>query len=355
MQFFVTKSGLEIFDTARAYGLAQLVDLFTPQAIAPTISDTGGCFVIEVSQPPTFQGLPRDRWEALFDNSVKGWQKVFTTYLANWASERTRVKRTIEKDPRKIIGHFESPNQEVLLHRKEESIPGGLDPSGFKGLRGLTAGDYTEAPRTYVSKADWSVGALGGALCLLYKDQPMGAGVWEHYAFAPIPELVEFRQFREIQSLADSKRIRFIGVRHAAAYVALTLVEAVRQRLQGDPAFPTRFSHLHFFSLFGAGRQSKPSQGGTVALSRLLSLAREQPTVSREIFETWTYLLTRGGIKGQEDLGVAATELVMSPSLETYYRHARIFNRYIVDRNKGVRHENLYTEKALEEVMHYVQ
>jgi hypothetical protein len=355
MQFFVTKSGLEIFDTARAYGLAQLVDLFTPQAVAPTISDTGGCFVIEVSKPLTFQGLPRGRWEALFDDSVKGWQKVFTTYLAKWASERTRVKRTIEEDPKKIIGHFESPDQEVLLHHGEESIPGGLDPSGFKGLRGLTAGNYTEAPRTYVSKADWSVGALGAALCLLYKDQPMGAGVWEHYAFAPTPELVEFRDYREIQSLADTKQIRFIGLRHAAAYVALKLVEAVRQRLVDNSEFRARFSYLHFFSLFGAGRQSKPSRGGTIALSRLLSLAREQPAVTGEMFETWIYLLTRGGIKGQEDLGIAASELVMAPSLDTYYRHARIFNRYIVDRNKGIKRENLYTERALEEVMHYVQ
>jgi hypothetical protein len=66
-------------------------------------------------------------------------------------------------------------------------------------------------------------------------------------------------------------------------------------------------------------------------------------------------LFRRGSVKGNEALAEAITDLLMAPSGESYYRHARIFNRYIVDSSKRVNSEFLYDEAALMEVMAYVE
>ncbi|MCI0621546.1 MAG: hypothetical protein L0387_07735 [Acidobacteria bacterium] len=352
MEYVVVKSGLEIFDTARAYGLAQLLQVLAQGKASPTIADRGGIFLLSLPTAPSLAALKTsDLWRAVFGDN--NWQRVFLTYKKAWSLQRDKVRNSLEGRAAQILVEAERNGLTVGFDGKY-ALPGPLDPVGFKGLKGLTASSYSEG-QTTVDELNWALGCVGGAVSQRYKIQKAVGNKWEYYATIPVPGEVRFNDFHEVRQLVYDKGLSYNGVRNAAAHFSLLLADAIREKSQGNPYFPVRFSTVHYFLLFQSGQQFKPSIGGAVNVSKLVEIALSHPHASLEMFKTWDYLFRRGSTQGGEDLGLAITELVMTPSLETFYHHARIFNRYIVDRNKGVRQEHLYSERALEEVMRYVQ
>lgn len=352
MEYRIAKSGLEIFDTARAYGLGLVLQILAEGKASPKIVDQGGVFELTIPTKPNFAALKHsDLWRAVC--AENNWQRVFLTYKKAWSGQRDKVKRSLEKQVEVILQKAEK-NGLVVEFDGKFALPGPLDPVGFKGLKGLTGGSYSEG-QTTVDEFNWALGCLGAAVAQRYKIQKAVGNKWEYYVTLPIPEEVLFSDFHQVRQLIYDKGLSYNGVQNAAAHFALLFANAVREKAQGNPRFPARFSSVLYFSLFQSGQQFKPSVGGAVNLGRLIQLALSRPDIASEMFKTWDYLFRRGSAQGNEDLAQAITRLVMVPSLETYYHHARIFNRYIVDRNKGVKHENLYTERALEEVMNYVQ
>jgi len=351
MQFCVTKSGLEILDTCRAYGLAELVRALTRGRISPTICDLGGSFLIRTATDIDARALPQsDEWRAVFAENA--WQQVFLTYKKQWPQQRDKVRKSIEQCYREILAR--AATGLGVDFGGPRTLPGALDPSAFKGLKGLTGGNYAEGA-TLVDEASWALACLGGAVAQRYKLQRAAAKKWAYFVTVPVPSEVRFSDFRSIRNLVYGKGLSYNGVLNAAAHFSLLLAVSVREKAQGNPMFPVRFSRVAYFSLFQSGQQYKPSMGGVVDVERLTRVALARPEAAAEMFTTWDYLFRRGSTQGGEDLAEAITELITAPSFETYYQHARIFLRYIVDRNKGVKHENLYTKRALEEVINYVQ
>ncbi|MGQ9472361.1 MAG: hypothetical protein ACUVR0_11845, partial [Candidatus Aminicenantales bacterium] len=47
MNFFIPKTGLEIFDLCRAYGLAVLLDRAVPEEGRPVIKEAGYYYIVE--------------------------------------------------------------------------------------------------------------------------------------------------------------------------------------------------------------------------------------------------------------------------------------------------------------------
>lgn len=350
MEYRLIKSGLEVFDIARAYGMAQLLVVLTDGKASPRISDEGGTFVLNLSITPTPAKLrTSDLWRAIFaDNN---WQRVFLTYKKAWFSRRDKVKKSLEHHTRDILEKARTKGLLIDFGGKF-SLPGPLDPVGFKGLKGLTAGNYSEC-QTEVDESNWALGCLGATVAQRYKIQKAMGNKWEYYVTLPVPEELRFSDFHSIRQLVYDKGLGYNGIRNAAAHFSLLLADTVREKAQGNPHFPARFSNVLYFSLFQSGQQFKPSIGGTVNIAALIEIALSRPEAAHDMFKTWDYLFRRGSAQGNEDLAQAITDLVLAPSLETYYRHARIFNRYIVD--KGVNPEHLYTDRALKEVMCHVQ
>jgi hypothetical protein len=351
MECVILKSGLTIFDATRAYGLAQLLQVLAAGKSSPKISDQDQVFVLTIATPKTSSDWKKsDLWRAVF--AENNWQRVFLTYKKAWSGQRDKVRKTLESGAEQCLQKAEKGG--LVVNFEGESLPGPLDPVGFKGLKGLTAGNYSEG-QTLVDEINWALGCLGAAVAQRYKVQKAFGNKWEYYVTLPVPEEVLFSDFNQVRQLVYDKGLAYSGVRNAAAHFTLLLADAVRQKAEGNPRFPARFSNVLYFSLFQSGQQFKPSVGGSVSLIKIIDLSLSRPDVASEMFKVWDYLFRRGSAQGNEDLALAVTELVMTPSLDTYYRHARIFNRYIVDRTKGVKHDNLYTEAALREVMNYVE
>lgn len=351
MQYFVTRSGLEIFDACRAYGLAELLHSLARGRAAPTITEVGGGYCVVMPRELHDASLTEcEEWHGVF--SQNSWQQVFLTYKKLWPGQRDRVKNSLERRAGEILGKAGSELR--VTAEGDCTLPGALDPTAFKGLKGLTGGSYSEGPTT-ADELNWALGCLGAAVAQRYKIQKALGRKWEYYVTLPVPEEVRLGDFHTVRQLVYEKGLHYNGVRNAAAHFSLLLADAVREKGAGNPWFPMRFSSVVYFWLFQSGQQYKPSAGGVVQVGKLIGTALAHPEAASEMFRTWDYLFRRGSTKGGEDLAEAATELILTPSLESYYRHARIFLRYVVDRNKGVKHENLYTERALQEVMNYVQ
>ncbi len=75
MPYYVTRTGLEAFDTARAWGLAVVLNVLTGDEVA--VFNTEWAFVLNpltsISQNATLSGNPS--WGSLFAEA--GWQQVF--------------------------------------------------------------------------------------------------------------------------------------------------------------------------------------------------------------------------------------------------------------------------------------
>lgn len=352
MEYRLAKSGLEIFDAARAYGLAQLLQLLAEGKASPKIVDQGGVFVLTLAAKPNAAVLKSsDLWRAIF--AENNWQRVFLTYKRAWSSQRDKVRKSLESHGADILAKAEADGLTVSFNG-EFALPGPLEPAGFKGLKGLTAGSYSEG-QTAVDAFNWALACLGGAIAQRYKIQKATGNKWEYYVTLPVPEEVRFSNFHAVRQLVYDKGLNYNGMRNAAAHFTVLLAEAVRHNAEGNPQFPARFSRVLYFSLFQSGQQFKPSVGGSANVRRLIQIGLEQPVIAKGLFATWDYLFRRGSTLGSEDLAQAITELALAPSLDTYYQHARIFNRYVVDSTKRVKTEYLYEESALKEVLNYAE
>lgn len=352
MQFSITKSGLEIFDTCRAWGLANLLYAACNAAYSPLVYDSGISFTVDSHVDPAALNLKSsDVWGAL--KADHNWQNVFLTYKQKWTEQRNKAVVVLEKAIHKIIKLPESGL--AVEFDGGVTLPGPLDPIAFKGLRGTTISDYRE-DQIFVDEINWALGSLGAVTAQKYKLQRASGGKRQHYVTLPVPEEVLLDDFREIRELAGKRaNLNYAGLRVAAAHYSVLLADAFRERSQTRPGLRTRLSKLYYFSMFRSGQQVKPAAGGVVSTAPLIALVFERPAVAYAAFSTWNYLFRRGSLRGNEDLGFAVAELILSPSLSNYWKHARRFNRYVVDSSKRVDPRFLYSEDALVEVMKYAE
>jgi hypothetical protein len=355
MPYSITKSGVPIFDVARAYSLAAVLSYSDEdESTNPIISDTGSCFVIDFPKgKPSLAHLLQDAgWQGLFsipnglDPRNQAWGSLFVTDLSMAAKEKKvkQVQKQLEQGFDDLLMRAQA--QGLIARFEGETLPGGLEPSAFKGSKSSTRAQYAES-QTEVDKTNWALACLGGALA--------GRYVWQRrniFAVYPIPERVHFINWQDIREKTYGERLSYLGVRNAVAHYSVVLAETMRQMAANSSSFSDSFSGLAYFSLFKTGNQWKPSSAGFLSLQPLIEMALGHTHESAKVFEVWEKLFRRGSVRGSEDLAEVLTNLIMSPSLESLEKHNRVLLRYIA--GKEVKAMNQYTEDAIKEVMQIV-
>lgn len=355
MRFWITKSGLEIFDVARAYGLAALLSYADEaQSASPVVSDAGAVYCVDLpggkpSASRLKSGANNSGWlEAFaiddFRNPLSPqWNSLFVTDTAEFKKKKRKAARDLLKTRLDdLLGRAKQPGL-VADFESGETLPGGLDPVAFKGLRGRTRGQYTEG-QTKVDQLNWALACLGGALAGRFLYQ-RGAGYFVVY---PVPESMDWTDFREVRKKTYGQRLSYLSVQNAAAHYSVVLAEHLRSRAASGLVSTTRYSNLLYFSLFKTGNQWKPGNAGRLNLQPLLDLALGRPHDAAGVFKVWQYLFRRGSKRGNEDLALAVTDLIMHPTLDSYERHVRVFTRHIA---QGAKTDFLYSEQSLKEVI----
>ncbi len=358
MHYYIHKTGLEIFDLCRAYGLATLLDFASPEESSTIIKDAGGFYLIEHDSTEVSQKrlLEHIGWYSLFEKSSndRTWAGVFLTDKKNWPKKVDRVKDILTRNAEKIFIDFQNvSNFPQISSDKGETLPGPLDPSAFKGLKGRTRGDYSEG-QTKVDSLNWALACLGGSISGRYKVQKAQGNKWEYFVIFPVPERIELRNFREIRESTYTKGLKYLSVQNAAAHFSVLLAEKMREMSASKSQFKDTFSGLFYFSIVQSGKQFKPSVGGNLSLYPLLEFAMSKGPAVTTVFEVWKSLFWKGSFDGCEDMGEAITEFIMHPTNESYENHVKILVRYIIDEKKK-RGIKLYDGENLKEVMAYVK
>lgn len=358
MHYFIPKTGLEIFDLCRAYGLAMLLDYASLEGETPVINDAGSSYLIEHETEKVSKDrlLKNAAWHSIFEESPddRTWSRIFLTDKQNWSKKVKKVKDILSKAAEKIIRDFQNPaNLPVISSNKGETLSGPLDPSAFKGLRGRTRGDYSEG-QTKVDSPNWALACLGGAISGRYKIQKDQGNKWDYFVIFPVPQRVELNNFREIRKSTYTIGLKYLGIQNAAAHFSVVLAEKMLAMAASKSQFNDRFSGVFYFSMVQSGQQFKPSAGGNLSLYPLMELAVSgRPNIS-SVFEVWNYLFRKGSVQGCEDMAEAITEFIMNPSVESYEKHAKIFLKYI-SKPRKIKSANLYDNETLKEVVAYVK
>jgi len=336
VQFFVTKTGLDAFDTARAWGLAVLLNVLTQDEVR--LQDASWAFILEpkgcIPQNAQLTGLVS--WGALFAAGDVQWGSVFVTQRGRREEKKRQVRQILETQLHSLLSDLQRPDNLVEIG-SGENVPGGLEPAAFKGLRHVTKASYRE-DQLKVSEGHWALSCLGMATCGTYR-RIREAGQDRWLVLLPVPQNVHFNYFRDVQELMRPSGLRYIGVQNAAAHYAVQLAEQLRRRAAAQGSLQDRFSAILYFTLFGTGQQVKPSQrkpsqvkpsqGSQLNLTPLMDAIQEDPHGTEAMLKWLDYCFRLGATKGAEELALAVTELVMRWDLDAYEKLVRVLIRAI--------------------------
>ncbi|MEW5814799.1 MAG: hypothetical protein AB1798_05310 [Spirochaetota bacterium] len=270
MPYFILKTGLEIFDLCRAYGLAMLLDYASPEGETPIINDAGSLYLIEhaATGVSSKRLLKNTGWHSIFEESSddRTWSKIFLTDKQNWSKKVKKVKDILSKDVEKITMDFQNPTKlPEISSSRGETLSGPLDPSAFKGLKGRTRGDYSEG-QTKVDSHNWALACLGGAVAGRYKVQKAQGNKWNYFVIFPVPQRIEINNFREIRNSTYTVGLKYLSVQNAAAHFSIVLAEKMRSIAASKSRFSDRLSGIFYFSMFQSGQQYKPSTSGVFSV-----------------------------------------------------------------------------------------
>jgi len=315
---------LDVFDAARAWGLAVVLNVLTEDEVG--IRDAEWAFVVDSAVP-----LPDDlaiannlAWRTL--TSEQNWQRVFITQRGSWLNKRNKALSVIADQLTTLLANLRNPANTVVFG-EGESLPGGLDPTGFKGLRHNTRAQYREG-QLNVPEDHWALACLGMVTCGTYR-YAREAGQSNWLVLLPIPQETHFSYFRDVQTLFRLPGLMYHGVQNAAAHYAVQLAERVRRRAAAQGSLQDRYSAILYFKLFGAGQQMKPAQGNQLRLEPLMDAIARDPHGTQPMLEWLDYCFRLGSTRGAEDLALATTELVMRWDLGAYDRLVRVAVRIL--------------------------
>jgi hypothetical protein len=329
MPYYITKTGLDAFDTARAWGLAVVVNVLTEDEVVLRHEDWA-FIVVEPPMPVPNSTIANSlAWRTLIFE--QGWQRVFMTAKGGWSGKRDKAKDVVEQQIGSLLTDLQNPANTVALG-SGESLPGGLDPTGFKGLRHESkAGGYHKSSpedQLEVPKDHWALACLGMATCGTYRPVKEARQInW--LVLLPVPQEVRFSYFRDVQELFRLPGLKYHGIQNAAAHYAIQLAERLRRRAAAQGSLQDRYSAVLYFGLFGAGQQMKPAQGNQLRLEPLMDAIARDPHGTQPMLEWLDYCFRLGATEGAEDLALSATELVMRWDLEAYDRLVRVAVRIL--------------------------
>jgi len=338
---------LDVFDTARVWGLGVVLNVLTEDEVLLCHEDWAFAVEPQTSAPHNPSIINSLAWRTL--TFEQGWQGVFITAKGGQSEKRDQARQIIEHHVDSLLTNLQNPANTVAMGTGE-SLPGGLDPTGFKGLRHATRAQYQEG-QLNVSEAHWALGCLGMATCGTYH-YAKEAGQDNWLVLLPVPQKVHFSYFRDVQDLFRLPGLRYHGVQNAAAHYAVQLAERLRRRAAAQGSLQDRYAAVLYFRLFGAGQQTKPAQGNQIRLEPLMEAIVRDPHGTQPMLQWLDYCFRLGSTKGAEDLALAATELVMRWDLDAYERLVRILVRY--QAQGRIRRDNLPEARTLKKVTHHV-
>ena len=373
MLYYVMKSGLPMFDTCRAYGLAFIIEWLAREADAiedVTICDVGPLYLLE--GPEIEELLVMDAAE-VFEPLVvptDGWCGVLLTTGRSPSEERVKPdsRKKLEAkiagvthcllDYEALLHHFTEPQAVELRPSQPEkekqnwpSVPGSLDVGASKGIRRVKRRGYGEGKQLFVNLKEWAIALLGGAHFIRW--------TWvggDYCGLLAMPRRVTMRDnyHYTVKKIADRGNLCGVSTATAAAHYGVQLANALRERRADLSAYADSYSALVTQTMTYSGSQWKAQNGGVFPLQYPLALVESDLSLSANIFDVWNRLFRWGSVRGKESLALRLADFLSEPTLTTFERYAQVHLRMtLIDKKRRSRPP--YQTEWLEEVLRYVK
>ncbi|MHA1578293.1 MAG: hypothetical protein ACTSUQ_01530 [Candidatus Freyarchaeota archaeon] len=367
MLYRIVRTGMDMFDVCRAYGLALVLSVVSDiEEIYERVivEDYGSYYQVEGPRVAGENLSGETRWLALFTPS-DGWSRIFLTVSRSPTLnvKNEKQKKKLESTVREIIGKYSKALEANLgsilerysgFHTPEitnknkkdfETLYQSLEVSASKGFRRAVRDGYGEGGQVYAPIEDLALAYLGGAHFVYW--------VWGEnlIGILPAPQRVLLENHLEIGNLLKSGFVNRSSVISAISHYAVLFAMKIREKKANQAEYSDKYSSLIFNAMTKTGNQWKPVSGGIFPLELLFSLIEDDLHVSKEIFDIWNNVFRVGSMKGNEDLALTLAEFIAHPNLDLFEEHVRVHLRYLI--NKGVKVET-YSENCIKEVMKFV-
>lgn len=323
--FFANKTGFEMFDTLRAYGLA-FVLWKSGEDLDVEIQDLNSHYFIAASgETPT-----KVNREVFVDN--EGWRRVFLTARERKDAKKLHPKAIAEKVLSSEFGKFLNLHADSSFSPTIGCDPDGgmplyqtMDVSGAKGFREEKRGvTYHEGTQLYVDKYSWVASCIGGAFFLT----PL-AGRDFLLSLVPDPTSVLLIQHRDLQEELRKEQVCKASRNVALVHYSVKLAKTLSRR---KIAPKVRYESIVFNAMQKTGQQPKPGGGGKYGMAFLESIWKSPNGM--EALEMFDQTLRGGSLKGvRQELAFAVAEFLLHPTLRNFVRYEDLHVRARVNEN----------------------
>lgn len=343
-RFYVNKTGFEMFDVFRAYGLAFAITGFQSYNVDARISDKDYMYCVDVEGT-----IPNKPDPELFVDSDE-WMKVFG---------RRKWRKDAKKKPPKIDCEeiFNAEYQKILdLHRRMDRVPDignktkesrtlyqTFDVSASKGFREAKVGStYHEGSQLYVDKYSWSVACIGR---VFFGVRIVRGGRKKGYALTlvPTPKAVLLHEQRQFLKDLDLKHLCGLSPNATLVHYGVKLSLLLTEKRPN-----IRYGSIAFNVLQRTGQQPKPAGGGKYSLDLL-----EKLSTSRKVLEGFDREFALSFVKGvRQDVALALTDFLLRPTLENFRTLESLYIRGQIDKKVKL---PLWERGQLEEILDNVE
>ena len=343
--FYINKTGLELFDAIRAYGLGIMISGIRYEETDVTIKDVGYAYVLEVKGE-----LPEEPDEELFAGDEIKWRQIFRTFKVR--------KDAKKKNPRDDLEEIISQNFEKILevHKQADFIPEigkrvkegrtlyqTLDVSAAKGFREEKRGTtYHEGSQLQVDKYSWAIAVLGAIHFVSWRESADFMTI-----LIPNPLDIYLLEHREIYDELEKEGVCRISATTTLAHYSIKLAIQVAKRRRAPLV---KYDSVIFNVMQKTGQQPKPSGGGKYSLNFLEKLAKSSQGLEALEKLNRLFPLSRQ-VKGiMQDIALATAEFLIRPSFENFRRWESLYIRGYINEKLP-----LWDKSLLEEIIKNVE
>lgn len=341
--YFVVKSGMEVFDLTRAYGLATVLDILGGREII--VKDFEYYFKITCSDSANLDNA--SNLSAIVVDELN-WRSVIRTgnvrdsqqIVKEWINNKKNIEITLkkfreirpfdEKDRRTsiVITKRKKSGEEVEKKITEQTLLQSMDPRATKGFREEKLGrKYDEGKNVKVPLEDWVLCLVGHLNSTVFFEGERKRGIsTKLVALLPIPSaegtLIDAVR-RDIKTyLEENLRWHVGGTVPTVTYSAISLRKFILQNIYRPSIRKSRISSLLFYCMGRPPRpqaQWKPEEVGKFDLEHVKNY-------SVKTLELWEDLLRKintvdfRGLGDFKDVAIYLSEFISNANNENLFR-----------------------------------
>ena len=367
-RYFVVKTGFEMFDLSRAYGLGVL--LRGPSEAETYMHDRTYYYEISVSEVfnintkklrPFLRGDLNWR-ECLLTAPGKGRiDSAKVEEVKNFFMDKNSSKRISD-----LLNRYSFFKPVEIPSVEGETLYEPMELRATKGLRDTIRlrKKYSEGSSIKVKEEDWMLSLLGHLNITSWKYDVLPRGVAGELLVAmPIPSLegTEVMELlREIKGERIDKAIRRMhqaGKMSTLAWMGVKIVEATLELTERVfvPEYTPRFSSILYGSMKATGKGGvkrwKPATAGMFPLEYLNKIAEDKEE-SKNLLSSFDEFFRKTNKAGYEDLAASLSTYLADPSFINFENYLRHHLRYSLTKEAKL---PLYTRKTMGGMMKHVR